>query len=247
MSGMSSAISRLRGSRHDLQHLLDRDRHEARRSFMPPPRAAVAGRPPAARTRPRGSARSVSMRCGGDALRGRGSRGRSRSARLPRRRQHVQRVAEDRHIDDAGCLLAAPRARRRGARTSTSSNPAAEVALLQLAGRAERHQPAAIDQRDAVAVLRLVHVVGRDQDGDAVGRQSGGSGPRSAGAIRDRRPRSARRETGWAAGAGWRSRAPGAASSRRRACRPARLAPVEPGHLDGERMRSARCSRRGTR
>ena len=48
---------------------------------------------------------------------------------------------------------------------------AAQLAPLQLARARHGDQPAAVDERDAVAVLGFVHVVGRDQHRDAVGRE----------------------------------------------------------------------------
>ena len=42
--------------------------------------------------------------------------------------------------------------------------------LLQLGDRPERHQPAGVDEREAVAVLGLVEVVGGHEDRDALGR-----------------------------------------------------------------------------
>ena len=59
---------------------------------------------------------------------------------------------------------AAPRAPRRSARSAKT--------LLQLGGRAERRQPAGVDDRDAVAVLGLVQVVRRDEHGDAAARRA---------------------------------------------------------------------------
>ncbi len=48
---------------------------------------------------------------------------------------------------------------------------ATEIAAAQLARAAHGDQPSGIDERDAIAVFRLIHVVGRDEDRDAFGRQ----------------------------------------------------------------------------
>ena len=72
---------------------------------------------------------------------------------------------------------------------------------------------------DALAALGLVHVVRRDQHGEAFARPCRGSGPRTRAAPWRRRRRSARRAAAASAGAARRRRAPGAASSRPRAAR----------------------------
>ena len=105
------------------------------------------------------------------------------------------------------------------ARTSTIGRPGED--LLHLGGRADRRQPAGVDQRDAVAALGLVEVVRRDEDRDARPATARRSAARTAGATADRRRRSARRGTGSAARGGSRSRARAAGASRRRDRAPA--------------------------
>ena len=120
-----------------------------------------------------------------------------------------------------------------------------------LVDRAVRQQLAIGDVGDLVAALGLVHVVGRDQHGEAVARRARGSRPRTRAAPWDRRRRSARRAAAAAARAGCRRRAPAAASSRRTARRRAgprgrsrpsrsiivarRLAPASAGRRCGRR------------
>ena len=70
-----------------------------------------------------------------------------------------------------------------------------------------------------MAALRLVHVMGGDEHGDAAARRARGSGPRTRAAPSDRRRRSARRAAAAAGRAAGRRRARAAASSRPRARR----------------------------
>ena len=86
-------------------------------------------------------------------------------------------------------------------------------------GRALHDQPAAGKIDDAVAALGLVHVVGRDEHGHALGGHVVDQVPEFAARLRRPRPRSARRAAAASAGAGCRRRAPSAASSRRKARR----------------------------
>ena len=113
----------------------------------------------------------------------------------------------------------APRAPRRRAARCTSSTASPGEDLLQLGDRAERHEPAGVDEGEAVAVLGLVEVVGGDEDRDARRPPSRRSGARSAGARSGRRRSWARRGRRRAARAARRRRGPAAASSRRAARR----------------------------
>ena len=125
-------------------------------------------------------------------------------------------------------------------RTSTIGRSA--KTCLSSRDRAERREPARVHERQPVAVLGLVEVVRRDEHRHALPARGGRSAARTAGATPGRRRRSARRGTGSAARAGWRSRAPAAAASRR----PGRASsvcsrPLQAGHLEHER-RGARQS-----
>ena len=73
-----------------------------------------------------------------------------------------------------------PRPARRSARTSRMrlAEPARSAG-----GRVERDQPAAVHQRQPVAVLGLLHVVGGDEHRGAAARRARRSGPRSCGAT----------------------------------------------------------------
>ena len=89
--------------------------------------------------------------------------------------------------------------------------------LLQFRRRAERDHPPAVHQRDAMAVLRFVHVVRGDEDRVARVGKLVDQIPETSAARSDPRRWSARPETESAAHAESRSPAPAAASSRRRA------------------------------
>ena len=106
-----------------------------------------------------------------------------------------------------------------------------------------------MDDRDAMTVLGLVQIVRGHEHRDALHATGRRSDPRTGGATADRRRRSARRERRSAAGAGWRSRAPGAVASRRRARSVfVALAAFEAGHLAarscGARRTRGRAGRR---
>ena len=119
------------------------------------------------------------------------------------------------------------------------------VLALQRRRAAAGDDLAAVDEGDLVAVLGFVHVVRRDEHGDAARRRARRSSPRSCGATPGRRRRSARRGTGSAARAARRSRAPGAAASRRpaptvRSC----SRPRRPAISSAQAMRASRCAPR---
>ena len=95
------------------------------------------------------------------------------------------------------------------------------------------------DVGDVVAALGLVHVVGRDQHGDAARRRARGSRPRNRAAPAGRRRRSARRAAAAWARAASRRPARGAASSRPRAARRAACAgPASPSLSSASSTRS---------
>ena len=122
---------------------------------------------------------------------------------------------------------------------------ARHVAALERRRAAGGDDLAAVDQRQLVAVLRLVHVVRGDEHGDAARRRARRSSPRSCAATPGRRRRSARRGTGSAARAARRSRAPGAGASRRRASAVLSvLAAAQAGHLQRPGDARARAARR---
>ena len=84
--------------------------------------------------------------------------------------QHVQAVAENRRLDHARHL--AQRGQSRAQRCGLQfEQRAAQMPAAQRPGAAHRHQPPGIDQRDAVAIFRLVHVVRGDQDRHAIRRE----------------------------------------------------------------------------
>ena len=61
----------------------------------------------------------------------------------------------------------------------TSSRAPLRRWLLELSGAADRDDPAAIDQRELITVFRLIHVVSRDEDGDAARGHDHESNPRT--------------------------------------------------------------------
>ncbi len=170
----------------------------------------------------------------------RGLRAASRSGPAGRDRARSQPRAPPRRVRTrAGWCRTARPCRCRGVGCSSSaslarSSPFAALTVVggemrgrdHLLDRAVRQQHAIGDIGDLVAALGLVHVVGRDEHGEALARRAHGSRSRIRAAPWDRRPRSARRAGGVAGSAACRRRARAAASSRRKARR--RAAPRGP-------------------
>ena len=57
-------------------------------------------------------------------------------------------------------------------------------AAFELAGTAERRQPAAVDQGDAIAIFGFVHVMRGDDDADALARERVDEVPEAAARLR---------------------------------------------------------------
>ena len=82
----------------------------------------------------------------------------------------VERVAEHRRIaHPGGCFHDLERLAERA--RLYHQNLALDRVELELGGSPERDQPAAKDQRKPIAVFRLVHVVGRNENRDTLGAQ----------------------------------------------------------------------------
>ena len=127
----------------------------------------------------------------------------------------------------------------RGQETSRSARPA--NTSFSSADRAQRDQPAGVHQRDPVAALGLVEVVGGDDDGHALPGHARRSGSRSGGARSGRRRRWARRGRAPAARGARRRPAPGAASSRPGSDRVSRSSlPSRPAMRTAQPSRSSR-------
>ena len=116
--------------------------------------------------------------------------------------------------------------------------------IHELTRRALGHEPAAIEDGEAVAALRLVHVVRRHQDRGAADRPARTGFPRNRDGSADRRRWSARRAAAARARAASRPPARAAASVRRSWCRrAARAGPQVVLSRAARSMRSARSSR----
>ena len=147
--------------------------------------------------------------------------------------RHVQAAAEHGHIQHARSTSSSARMVSSSSAVSSCSRLCAVRPLLQLRRRAQRDHLAAVHQRQAVAVFGFVHVMGADENGVAGRGKVADQRPRSCRARWGPRRRSARPETASADRAGWRSPAPAAASSRRRACASGpRAAPSRFGHFE---------------
>ena len=125
---------------------------------------------------------------------------RAEEARLLDRRQVVERA--QRRPSATACGLRRPPDWRRRCLSSLTVP--------------SRRDPAGVHQRQPVAVLGFVEVVGGDEHGDALAPKAGRSAARTGGARPGRRRPSARRGRGCAARGGWRSPGRGAAATRRR-------------------------------
>ena len=212
----------VRRSRRSWQQLLARDRGDARERGAHPVHAALARRVARRwprRTRPRGSARASST-----LRRRRPPRAAPRASALAglRLRAVDQRVQPRAELRDAQHLGRAARARARAARSSppSISTTVGVDPAHQLARRALRDDPPAVEDREPVAALGLVHVVRRDEDRGAAVDQPEQRSPRSRAGSADRRRWSARRGTAARArGSASRRRARAAGAGRPRACR----------------------------
>ena len=125
----------------------------------------------------------------------------------------VQRLAE--RID--ACARAdtrAARAARGSDRATRTANSGRSNERVIAAGVSIAEDPAALDERDAIAAVGLVHVRRRDDDRETRALAAGRADPRTRGARPRRRRSSARRAAASRAGARARSRARASASCR---------------------------------
>ena len=200
----------MRRSRRDLPQLLAADGERLPHAAAPP-RAVRRRRG----TRPRATARPA--RCDSTATPARAqARARRRRRRRRRPRSTACTAVPNRLVFSTSGMPSSDAHRfDRLVGAHLDDRPSREDPL-QLGRRAERREPAGVDERDAMAALGLVQVVRRDEHGDARLRRACRSAARTGGATADRRRRSARRERGSAARGGSRSRARGAGASRRR-------------------------------
>ena len=139
-------------------------------------------------------------------------------SRVPRRHQHAQAVAE---LRDAAHRRRRPRARAapRRNRRRRSRCTAASMSRASSLRLAFRRNAAAVEDREPVAALGLVHVVRGHEDRRAARRPARTGSPRSRAGSAGRRRSSARRAGAAPARAASPRRARAAGAARPRACR----------------------------
>ena len=189
--------------------------------LQPPPVAHRAGSPSRRRTRPRGS-RARSSTCASTPAASSRPRTRAAASAVCGSSSACSRVPSCAMLFTDGVLL------QRLARAATSSrldlDDDGRDAGHQLLRRTLRHQPAAIEDRETVAALGLVHVMGRHQDRRAATDQHEQALPEIAAAPADRRRSSARRAAAAPDDAASPRRARAAGAVRRSSCRRAAAA-----------------------